>query len=250
MRHRGGNPYALAACIRYTQQPLPIHRRNLVKPQFSTLPGAHERQLIRYAENPLFPAQRRQVIQIEVTRAQRLDNEDVTAFHHDFRALLQRAVDLEPTAESDVILKLKEDLDQAYERCCGLAGDQQQVKQGLRKLLEHVMQAVWRGADTDPAAQANLREEELARSAHFQLLEIPFIADMIRPDSPIAADELIPSLLSETAEVVAAALELFDTDQIVMLARDARALLESLPEPPDKLATAWERLAQIEARCQ
>ena len=220
-----------------------------MKPQFSTQPGAQERQLIRCADNPLFPAKLRQVIQIEVTQAQRRDAEEAAAFQTDFLALLQRAIDLDPQAESDVILKLKEDLDHAYERCCGLGGDQREVKAALRKLLDPIMQAVWRGAASDPAAQANLREEELARTAHFQLLELPFIADLIRPDSPIGPDELIPSLLSESAENVAAALDLFDADHLIVLCRDARVLLESL-QPSSDLATAWDRLAQLEARLQ
>lgn len=219
-----------------------------MKPQFSSHPGAQERQLIRCADNPLFPAKRRQVIQIEVTHAQRRDAEEASAFQTDFRALLQRAIELDPQADSDVILKLKEDLDHAYERCCGLGGDQREIKAALRKLLEPIMQAVRRGAANDPAALANLREEELARAAHFQLLELPFIADLIRPDSPIGPDELIPSLLSESDESVAAALNLFDTDHLVVLCRDARVLLESLPQAPSELATAWAHLAQMEAR--
>lgn len=219
-----------------------------MKPQFSSHPGAHERQLIRCADNPLFPAKRRQVIQIEVTQAQRRDAEEARAFQADFRALLQRAIELDPQADSDVILKLKEDLDHAYERCCGLGGDQREVKAALRKLLEPIMQAVRRGAANDPAALANLREEELARAAHFQLLELPFIADLLRPDSPIGPDELIPSLLSESDESVAAALELFDADHLVVLCRDARALLESLPHSPAEVATAWTHLERMEAR--
>ena len=219
-----------------------------VKPHFSSHPGAHERQLIRCADNPLFPEKRRQVIQIEVTQAQRRDSEEAGKFQTDFRALIQRAIDLDPQAESDVILKLKEDLDHAYERCCGLGGDQREIKAALRKLLGPIMQAVWRGAANDPAAQANLREEELARAAHFELLERPFIADLIRPDSPIGPDELIPSLLSESSEGVGAALELFDSDQLAVLCRDARVLLESRPNSHSDLVAAWDRLAQMEAR--
>lgn len=219
-----------------------------MKPQFSPHPGAHERQLIRCADNPLFQEKRRQVIQIEVTQAQRRDAEEANRFHTDFRDLLQRAIDLDPQADSEVILKLKEDLDHAYERCCGLGGDSREIKAALRKLLVPVMQAVWHGAANDPEAQANLREEELAREAHFQLLEHTFIADLIRPDSPIGPDELIRSLLSESAENVAAALELFDADQLVILCRDARALLESLPQSRAGLAAAWERLNQMEAK--
>lgn len=232
---------------RYTHDLACKPRQVVVKPQFSSHPGAYERQLIRCADNPLFPEQRRRVIHIEVTQAQRRDVEEASAFQTDFQALLQRAIKLDPQADSEVILKLKEDLDQAYERSCGLGGDLREIQAALRKLLNIVMQAVWLGAANDAAAEANLREEELARAAHFQLLELPLIADLIRPDSPIGPDELIPSLLSESSEGVAAALELFDADQLIVLCRDAHAWLESLPQTRSDLATAWARLAQLDA---
>lgn len=217
-----------------------------MKPSFSARPGAHERQLIRCADNPLFPADKRQVIQIEVNRAQRLDAEEAMAFQNDFRALVQRAIELPPQEDSEVILKLKEDLDQAYERSCGLPGDPSEIKAGLRKLLEIVMRAVWRGAGDDAAAQVNLREEEAARAAHFQLLEYPLIADLIRPDSPIGPDELVPTLLSESEPAVTAALELFDADQLALLCQDARARLGAVPPGTPLLEPARARLHRME----
>jgi hypothetical protein len=219
-----------------------------MKPSFSARPGAHERQLIRCADNPLFPAARRQVIQIEVNRAQRLDAEEAVAFQSNFRALVQRAIELPPQEDSEVILRLKEDLDRAYEQCCGLAGDPGEIKAGLRKLLEIVMRAVWRGAGDDAEAQLNLREEEAARATHFQLLEHPLIADLIRPDSPIAPDELVPTLLSESAPAVTAALELFDADQLTLMCQDGRARLETVPTGAPILEPARARLHLMEGQ--
>lgn len=218
-----------------------------MKPSFSTQPGAHERQLIRCADNPLFPPQRRQVIQIEVNQAQRHDQEEAKAFHERFRALVQRAIDLPTQADSEVVLKLKEDLDHAYEQACGLAGDTREIKTALKKLLEIVMRAVWRGAGDDAAAQANLREEEAARATHFSLLEYPLIADLIRPDSPVAPDELVATLLSESAPALAAALTLFDADQLALLCQDGRRLLNSI-EPASAADTARLRLSDMERR--
>lgn len=219
-----------------------------MKPTFSAQPGAHERQLIRCADNPLFSANRRQVIQIEVTRAQRLDADEAMVFQDNFRTLVERAIELSPQVDSEVILKLKEDLDHAYEQCCGLAGDPREIKAALRKLLGIVMQAVWRGAGDDAEAQANLREEEAARATHFQLLEQPLIADLIRPDSQIGPDELLPTLLSEPEPAVTAALELFDADQLTLMCQDARARLEALPPGTAICAPARARLRQMEQR--
>lgn len=215
-------------------------------PSFSRQPGAHERQLIRCMDNPLFPPDRRQVIQVEVNRAQRLDAEEAVAFQNDFRSLVQRASELRPQEDSEVILKLKEELDHAYERCCGLPGAPVEIKDALRKLLAIVMRAVWRGAADDAEAQMNLREEEAARAAHFQLLEQPLIADLIRPDSPIGPDELVPTLLSESETAVSAALELFDADQLALMCQDARSALARLPPGAAARETAQARLHQME----
>lgn len=217
-----------------------------MKPRFNTRPGAHERQLIRCADNPLFPLARRNVIQIEVNQAQRRDHEEASAFQDRLRALVQRAIDLPTQADSEVVLKLKEDLDQAYEQACGLAGDTLEIKAALRKLIDIVMRAVWRGAGNDAAAQANLREEEAARAAHFALLEHPLIADLIRPDSPVAADELAATLLSESAPAVAAALSLFDAAQLALLCQDARELLRAQDAGLPTIAAARQRLAEME----
>ena len=217
-----------------------------MKPSFSTLPGAHERQLIRCADNPLFPPKRRQVIQIELNQAQRSDLEEATAFHERLRSLVQRAIDLPPQADSEDVLKLKEDLDQAYEQACGLAGDPREIKTALKKLLEIVMRAVWRGAGDDAAAQVNLREEEAARATHFALLEYPLIADLIRPDSPVGPEELVPTLLSESAPVLAAALSLFDADQLALICQDARQLLKPLDATSPRIAEAHARLDEME----
>lgn len=216
-----------------------------MKLNFSQFPGAHERQLLRYSGNPLFPDDKRQVLQVEIDQAQRHDIEEALAFQEQFRTLVQRAIDLSPQEDSEIILKLKEDLDQAYERCCGLAGDIHELKAALKKLLEIVMQAVWRGAADDAAAHSNLREEEVARATHFQLLEQPLIADLIRPDSSIGSNELVPILLNASESTVTAALGLFDSDQLTLLCQDARKLLQSLDKsvPTD---TAYKRLAQLE----
>ncbi|MBU1190209.1 MAG: hypothetical protein KKE76_00720 [Gammaproteobacteria bacterium] len=220
-----------------------------MKLSFSPYPGAHERQLIRRANNPLFPRDKQHVLQVEINLAQRHDADEALAFQEDFRALVQRAIDLSPQEDSEVILKLKEDLDQGYERCCGLAGDTEQLKSALKKLLGIVMQAVWRGAADDVAAHSNLREEEIARETHFQLLEQPLIADLIRPGSLIEADELVPTLLSESEAAVTAALGIFDTNQLAEICEEGRNLLQSL-DKSSECEIAFSRLALLERHLQ
>ena len=123
---------------------------------FSDRPGPRERQLRRRHGNPLFgvadgvdPEQLRQ--------AKLADQAEARAFEQSFPALIERAVNLPPTAESDQVLALKEDLDKAYEQAAGLAGDQVRLREAINKLIGVIMQAVWKGAGNDSALCRNSR---------------------------------------------------------------------------------------------
>ena len=214
--------------------------------RFSQLPGRHERHLRRKHQNTLFPEAARRVTPEALHAAQERDHEELVAFIGEFRGLVQRAVALRPTEESEVILELKEALDRAYEQASGLADDQGETRRAIEKLVGVVMNAVRAGAAGDPAALGELQQEEAARAAHFELLEQPLVADILHPDSTIAPDELVPTLLSESKAAVAAALQLFDDAQLALLLRDARDAIERLDGEAPVRARAAERLAMIE----
>ncbi len=215
--------------------------------RFSSSPGAHERQLMARADNPLFPEPLRRVTAADVLSAQLRDQNELKAFMEDFQALVQRAVELEPNADSEVILKLKEDLDRAYETVCGLMGDLDQIRQAIRRLVATIMAAVRRGAGADAAALARLDDEEAARALHYRLLEHPLVADLLRPDDLIGADALLPTLLSAGPEALAAALQLFTPEQLGQLIQDGHRLLASAGDPGQpRLREAAQRLAEME----
>ena len=77
---------------------------------------------------------------------------------------------------------------------------------------------------------------------HFELLRQPLVADLLHPQSSIGAEGLAPTLLSETEEALAAALQMFDLEQLSQLYADAERCLNSCRQAP---AGAAERLAQI-----
>lgn len=210
---------------------------------FSQSPGRQERHLRRKFQNPLFPQHQRQPSGSALTEAQRLDHEELVEFIGSFRELVQRAAALKPNEDSEVILELKERLDKAYEQCAGLADDQQETKRAIVKLVEIIMQAVRAGAGTDQTALLELQQEQQARSAHYQLLEYPLVADLLYPDSPIAADELIATLLSSNGEELDAALVLLDAEQLALLCQEGSALLARTADAP---ANAAQRLQQLQ----
>jgi len=150
---------------------------------FSKQPGCQESHLKRLYHNSLLQPET-PVTQEMVNAAHQQDLDELASFKEAFVGLVNQAVELKPNTDSDIILKLKEDLDKLYEQCAGLTGNTGDYKKGLQKLTKVVMQAIWAGAGDDTTAQAELSQEEAARAQHYELLENPLVSHLLRPDSP------------------------------------------------------------------
>lgn len=216
--------------------------------KFSQNPGCRERHLKRCHDNALFGDPSPQSTPEDLEDARREDASKAEQFNADLVVLIQEAVELQSNEDSEVVLRLKERLDQAYELTSGLGGDQSRVKDAIRKLIAAIMRAVRRGAGDDPRAMAELEQEDAARSLHYQLLEHPLVADILAPDTLIGEKELVPSLLSAEPEVLNAALYLFDRPQLESLVAESRALLSRKYLENAPIAEARGRLADIERK--
>lgn len=212
---------------------------------FSERPGRHERHYRRRLDNPLFGDRTAVRMDEELLEVQRLDHEELMAFLAELRQTVQRAMQLAPNEGSEVVLGLKEHLDRLYEQSAGLAEDQRGNQAAIGELIEVIMRNVERGAAGDPQAIDELAQERRARAAHFELLRHPLVADLLHPDSTIQTDELAPSLLSSEPQALAAALELFDRDQLSALFASAQQCLANCPAAS---SSAQHRLAEIAAR--
>jgi len=208
-------------------------------------PGIRERHLLRRKHNPLFDEKQSAVSNEDLARARLDDGLEMDRFMNDFQLLVQKAVDLKPNTPSETILEIKQELDRSYQQICALPGDQEHIKSAIKKLLVHIMQAIRAGAGNDAYAKQQLDDEETARKLHFELQELPLVAALTHPHSPIAEDELIPSLLSEPAETLMPSLQLFDKNQIAAILSGAEALLKQR-DPQRALADAWRGLELIE----
>jgi len=217
---------------------------------FIDSPGRRERHLKRKHNNSLFAYPAKAVDADELATARRGDEQELSKFMGQFQGLVTEAVELKPNEGSETILSLKERLDKAYEQASGLAGDQSNIRVAIQRLLAVIMSAVRQGASGDMQAQGELDQEDLARSEHFRLLEIPLVADLLDPESVIAESELVPTLLCESETVLSAALSLFDTPQLTLLVRDARELLDSLDAQGGDPGEARRRLEQMETRLE
>jgi len=215
--------------------------------RFNDQPGPRERHLRRKTNNPLFSEAGRSVSQNDILHARQQDEMDLVTFMNEFQALVQEAVELKPEADSEIILNLKERLDKSYAQCCTLPGDQDQIKQAVIKLIDVIMEAVRVGAQNDLSALEKLDEEERARKDHFALHNHKLVADLMLEESPIASDELVPSLLSEEHEGLVATLNLFEEEVLATIYQQAKSLLQSLMDSGNDLPEAWERLETIES---
>lgn len=162
----------------------------------------------------------------DLLEAQRLDHEELLQFLTGLREMVQRAVELQPREESQVVLDLKAGLEKMYETACGLADEQGGNKSAMRQLIAVIMDKIRQGAAGDALAAQELAQEETARTLHFQLLEYPLIADLLHPQSLIISNELAAVLLTDPEDEVAAAMTLFDRVQLEVICDDAGSLLE------------------------
>lgn len=213
---------------------------------FSEQPGRHERHFRRKLDNRLFPEPVRDPADDDLLDVQRRDHEELITFLTELRETVQQAVELKPNEESQRILNLKEKLDRLYETSAGLCDDQSGNQAAIRQLIAVIMKTVWAAA-ADPLAEQELQQETAARAAHFELLREPLVADLLHPASSIGEDELVPTLLSESESAVAAALQLFDEDQLALMVGQAHALLDQVDPHFTKRPTAQLRLKQMEA---
>jgi len=205
----------------------------------------HERHLRRKDGNPLFAVPPHDYTEADYLHARKLDNRELNTFQCDMQEVIQQAIDLPANAESEVVLTLRGKLDQLYTRCSGFGGSCDSHKRAIRKLIEIVMSAVWQAAVDDPQAHMELESEEMARQQHYCLLEYALVSDLMRPDTPISQEELVPTLLQSDEDELEAVMWMFDPQQLRSIHEQAVALLEQRRAQGYELPTAWENLQLI-----
>lgn len=212
---------------------------------FSPAPGPFERHLKRRLLNPLFPKSVRELTQQDIDNAKKQDEDALVKFMTHFQSVVEKTTQLGMNSESDIVLIIKEQLDECYATSCAMPGDHGNLKIAIKKLITAIMAAIRKGAADDAVALQKLDEEDMAREMHNDLHERKLIADLMLESSPILESELTPTLLNEDAEDLDAALQLFSAEQLNLIVNDAQNLLEDLREEGHEIPHAWERFQQI-----
>jgi len=215
--------------------------------KFRQHPGCRERHLRRKLDNPLFPAGERQKTVAELDAEQRLDDDELSDFLSDVKHLVATVAGLSTASHLDEIVATKQRVDECYEQCLGLPGDQGRVKSALIKLITELTRLNMESLRGNDSLRA-LRDEQAGRLAHFTRLEFPVTGDICRRQSPLGPDELAPTLLSEPSDAVSAALGLFHAERLMTVRDDALALVERRREEGFDMAAAEGKLALIMKR--
>ena len=203
----------------------------------SEFPGGHERHCLRHinhaylfandvAASPILTNQSSaEVLMKAIAR----DETNAEVFAKEFEAILEQAVALKPSEETDVVLAVKAELDRLYTVSASLSGEQTEVREGLVRLIDLTMLSVQRAAGDDTLAAKELQQESDARSLHFKQLECSLLADLLNSnadgDAFIPANELIATLLSSEKAVLADVVGLFDSQQVSEIISQGERLL-------------------------
>jgi len=212
-----------------------------MKITFSANPGARERQLQRRHDNPLF-GERGNVTNEELAEARNADTKERDEFYQEFQKILQEIAEFSGQVDSEKILEAKQKIDQMHEQACGLAGENQQVIDGLVRLQHMIMQAIAQGAQGDDKAAKELEEEAVARQLHQQLLQHKLVCDLLRPDTPVGQNDLAATILTADDEAIRAALVMFGAETLQALIESCETLLTRLEDQGIDTAEARGRM--------
>lgn len=208
-------------------------------------PSSHERHLLRKVNSPLFNDGQIDLSDDLLRTAQNKDRNFQIEYQKEFHDVLEQTVALKPNEESDVILKLKERLDKLYEMSAAIADKQDDIRPAIVQLLQVIMATIRKAAGNDTQAQDKLDQEEMAREAHFKLLESSLVADLLNPNSPIDSAELTPTLLSVEKNDLQLAIQILDQTQLLVLVNDAETILDKLKQSGEHKSRAENNLAVI-----
>jgi hypothetical protein len=164
--------------------------------------GAHERHLQRRHNNLLFPAPRRVVTTADILDARRKDDAE-------FRELREKVKAIElpeklPRNWSDFLAQVREQIDELKKRTRQIGGDTTKIMDFLNNTRSN-MADVWRACNKGNAEALRLYEiAEAAAREYDHTFRGDFGNQLLRDDTCIPREEIVPALLSENAGTVAA----------------------------------------------
>jgi hypothetical protein len=163
------------------------------KPKWSKVPGCFERHLQRRDGNILFPPERRRVSKEEVEQAQKRDEMDKERFIKEF--LEFEAEIRNPLYIED--LSTLEKIQAFLEEAASIGGDIGHII----KTLEDLEDKTIRDLNEKKPEKSHLLDKARSASA---VARTPFLRQLLRKDTPILENEVVPTLLTEDLATISA----------------------------------------------
>lgn len=162
--------------------------------------GCFERQLQRRHMNALFPVERRTISRAELLEASMKDWNDLRQLQSDAAKLFDEVKSGPKQKPYSEFLDLREAVERLILRAAEIGPIADQQRDALRHVYDSIVDVLRKDCPSEHRAQL---EDALAHSEKYQReWANQFVKQLKRNDTPIANDELVPSLLTEDVETV------------------------------------------------
>jgi hypothetical protein len=221
-----GDDLKLAACFRYAaEQALSAFRLPIDSVEFdasllnswrwSDAPGAAERHLQRRYRNPLFSLHRQMVTGKDVYDARVADNLALSDIRKDLNALTLEFYSTSqlPLNWQSFLEGLRDRLDELEDRRVIVGGRHAGLGQAIAELRNNILDS-WRGAiQKNRQSLADLQKVEATQARRrAALYASDWTAQLLSQASVMPAEEVVPSLLSESADALERAVTSLQAD--------------------------------------
>lgn len=189
--------------------------------EWSHDPGAYEAQLKRRFDNPYFSPLRRVISQQELSAAKQIDCEDFEKVKVRFLEIL---FEVDTLPEIAAILKLhalRESIDDFVYFAMGVGGPAKILVHKADELRGRIISNMQDAFSDDLETLEAIEKADSYHRDEVNKFNCEFSSQLARDDSPIAEDEVLPSLLSEdsmTISIVIDTLPEESRDQIKLAA--------------------------------
>jgi hypothetical protein len=163
--------------------------------------------LQRRWNNPYFRAERRSVTPVELQNARNDDAKDYEEAKRNFMEIVDAVANLPAVTPFTTLNKLRQRIDDLMPALMGIGGPALDLTQKAEALRGLIIRDVRLAIGQDAAGLQRLELAERAHDERCRPFQTPFIAQLLREDSPIPNDEVVASLLSEEPATISLCFE-------------------------------------------
>ena len=160
--------------------------------------------------NPYFKLERRSVTPVELENAQLADAKDYEEGRRSYIELFEAVSRLPEVSASATIINLWTKTDDLLKTLMGIGGPALHLAHNAEQLREKLIHALRRGMTHDAGASERLERAVHAQDEGGRKFLIPFIAQLLRKDSPIPGDEVVAAVLTEEPATISIFFDLQD----------------------------------------